>query len=162
MTVLNGLFSQIISKIDSPTKMFADLPGKRASDSPPSTILTDISTTTFRSDLVVITGLEVAFLETRVPFNSPEALAAARSRKPLKSNYLRLVTDLEAKGWSVSYFTLEIEPNATKTLSDAFLLSKQEAKQLLMNLSRIAVSCSYHIFNARLCSTWDVNKPVCF
>ena len=27
-SVLNGLFSQIISKIDSPTKMFADLPGK--------------------------------------------------------------------------------------------------------------------------------------
>ena len=34
-------------------------------------------------------------------------------------------------------------------------------KQVLMKLSRIAVSCSYHILNARLCSTWDVNKPVC-
>ena len=68
---------------------------------------------------------------------------------------------------TVSYFTLEIgslghfEPNVTTTLSDAFLLSKQEAKQVLMKLSRIAVSCSYHIFNARLRSTWDVNKPVC-
>ena len=53
------------------------------------------------------------------------------------------------------------EPNATRALSDAFLLSKQEANQVLMKLSRIAVSCSYHIFNARLCSTWDANKPVC-
>ena len=43
-------------------------------------------------------------------------------------------------------------PNAIRTLPDAFLLSKQEAKQVLMKLSRIAVSCSYDIFNARLCS----------
>ena len=126
------------------------------------------STTTSRPDLVLITGPEITFLELTVPFNSPEALAAARSRKSFKSNYLQLATDLEDSGWSVSYFTLEVgslgnfEPNATRTLADAFLLSKQEAKQILMKLSRIAVSCSYHIFNARLCSTWDVNKPVCF
>ena len=103
--------------------------------------------------------------------NSPLQFAWGSSctqvKKVPKSNYLQLATDLEDSGWSVSYFTLEIgslghfEPNATRTLSDAFLLSKQEAKQILMKLSRIAVSCSYHIFNARLSSTWDVNKPVC-
>ena len=146
--------------------MLADLPGKRASDSPPATIPADISTTTSRPDLVLITEPEVTFLELSVPFNSPEALAAARSKKSLKSNYLQLATDLEGSGWSVSYFTFEIgsfshfEPYATTTLSDAFLLSKQDAKQILMKLSRIAVSCSYHIFNPRLCSTWDVNKPL--
>ena len=101
--------------------MFADLPGKRASDSPLATIPADISTTTSRPDLVLITGPEVTFLELTVPFNSPEALAAARSRTSLKSNYLQLATNLEDSGWSVSYFTLEIgslghfEPNATRT-----------------------------------------------
>ena len=106
----------------------------------------DISTTSCRLDLVFITGSEITLLELTVPFNLPEALAAARSRKSLKSNYLQLATDLEDSGWSVSYFTLEIgslghfEPNATRTLSDAFFLSKQGAKQVLMNLSRIAVS----------------------
>ena len=142
-SVLNGLVSQILSKIDGSTKMFADLPGKQASDSPPATILADISTTTSRPDLVLITGPEVTFLELTVPFNSPEALAAAKSRKSLKSNYLQLAIDLDDSGWSLSYFTLEIgsldhsEPNTTRTLSDAFLLSKQEAKQVL--LLRIAV-----------------------
>ena len=82
-SVLNGLVSQILSKIDGSTKMFADLPGKRASDSPPATIPADISTTTSRPDLVLITGPEVTFLKLTVPFNSPEALAAARSRKSL-------------------------------------------------------------------------------
>ena len=142
--------------------------GGRGIDYPPATIPTDISTSTSRPDLVLISGPEVTFLELTVPFNSPEALAAARSRKSLKSNYLQLVTDLEDSGWSASYFTLEIvslghfEPNAIRTLSDVFHLSKQEAKQVLMNLSRITISCSYHIFNARLCSSWDVSKPIYF
>ena len=76
-----------------------------------------------------------------------EALAAARSRKSLKSNYLQLATDLEDSGWSVSYFTLEIgplghfEPNATRTLSDAFLLSKQEAKQV--RIDEAIQDCSF-------------------
>ena len=88
--------------------MFDDLPGKRANDSPLATITADISITSSRPDLVLITGPEVTFLELIVPFNSPEALAAARSRKSLKSNYLQVATDLEDSGWSVSYFTLEI------------------------------------------------------
>jgi len=79
-SVLNGL---VLPKIDGSTKMFADLPGKRASDSPPATIPADISTTTSRPDLVLIAGPEVTFLELTVPLNSPEALAAARSRKSL-------------------------------------------------------------------------------
>ena len=87
-------------------------------------------------------------LELTVPFKSPDALAAAKSRKSLKSNYLQLATDLEDSGWSVSHFTQEIGslghfgPNATRSLSDAFLPSKHEAKQVLMKLSRIAVYCS--------------------
>ena len=112
--------------LDESTKMSTDLPGKRASDSPLATIPADISTTTSRPYLVLITGRVITFLELTVPFNSPEALAAARSRKSLKSHYLQLATDLEDSRWSVSYFTLEIgslghfQPNATRTLSDAY------------------------------------------
>ena len=103
--------------------MFADLPGRRTSDSPPATIPVDMSTTSSRPDLVLINGLDVKFLELTVPFNSPEALAAARSRK---ARYLQLVTDLEDRGFSVSYFTLEIgalshfDSIAIRTLSDVF------------------------------------------
>ena len=110
-----------------------------------------MSTTSSRPDLVLINGLlDVKFLELTVPFNSTEVLAAARSRKALKSSYLQLVTDLEDRGFLVSSFTLEIralghfDPIAIRTLSDVFTLSKQEAKQVMMNL-RIAVSCSYYI-----------------
>ena len=101
--------------------------------------------------------------------NSPLQFASGSSWSQVKKVpqiklFLQLATNLEDSGWSVSYFMLEIgslghfESNATRTLSDGFLLSKQEAKKVLMKLSRIAVSCSYHIFNTRLCSTWDVTN----
>ena len=73
-SVLNGLISHVLSKIDDSTKIFADLPGKRASDSLPATIPTDISTTTSRPDQVLISKPEITLLELTVLFNSPEAL----------------------------------------------------------------------------------------
>ena len=72
------------------------------SDSPPATIPADISTTTSRPNLVLITEPEVTILELTIPFNLPGALAAARSRKSLGSNYLQHATDLEDSGWSVA------------------------------------------------------------
>ena len=168
-SVLKCLLSQTVSKIDDYTEIFADLPGKCASDSPPATIPADVSTTSSRPDVVVMsrTRSEITLLELTVPFNSLEALAAARSRKSLKSSYLQLKLDLENSGWSVSYSTLEIgslghyEPRAIKTLSDIFDLSKKEAKHTLCGLSRTAATCSYHIFNGRHCTSWDTNKPLC-
>ena len=116
---------------------------------------------------MLVSGPNITLFELTVPFNSLEALSAARSRKSLKSRYLQLVTDLEDKGWLVSYYTIEIgslghyDKSAIRTLLDAFPLSKNEAKQVLFSLSKIAVSCSYHIFNARLTTSWDTNKPLC-
>ena len=107
----------------------------------------------------------ITLFELTIPFNLPEALSAARSRKSLKSSYLQLIS--EDRGWSVSYFTLEIgslghfHQAAIRTLSDAFQFPKHEAKQVLKGLSKIVVSCSYHIFYARLSTSWDTNKHFC-
>ena len=84
-------------------------------------------------------------------YEASEALTAARSRKALKSKYFQLMTDLEDNGWSVSYSTIEIrspshfDPNTVKSLSNFFSLPKKEAKQILTDLLKIAISCSYHI-----------------
>ena len=101
----------------------------------------------------------ITLFELTGPFNSPEALSAARSRKSLKSSYLQLITDLEDR---VSYFTLEIgslgnfDQAAIRTLSDAFHFSKNEAKQVLKSWSKIVVSCTF--FNARLSTSWDTTN----
>ena len=84
-SVLNGLAYQILSKIDRSTKIFADLPGKRASDSPPATIPADISTTTSRPDLVLITGPEITLLELTVPFKLQPGQESPSSQESLSS-----------------------------------------------------------------------------
>lgn len=74
---------------------------------------------------------EVSLLELTVPYDSPEALTAARSRKALKSKYIQFMTDLEDNGWSVSYSTIEIgspnhfDPNTVKSISNFFSLPKK-------------------------------------
>ena len=128
----------------------------------PVTLLWPLFQLTYGPPPELILRPNITLFELTVPFNSPEALSAARSS--LKSSYLQLITDLEDRGWSVSYFTLEIgslghfDQAAIRTLSDAFHFSKNEAKQVLKSLSKIVVSCSYHIFNA---TSWDTNKPFC-
>ena len=72
-------------------------------ESPVATIPTNITTTTSRLDLVLISKPEIMFLELTVPSNSPEALAAARSRKANKASYLELMADLEESGDRISW-----------------------------------------------------------
>ena len=53
-----------------------------------------------RPDSVLILGPENKILELTVNFNCPElALGLARSSKSLKTEYLRLISDLEDNGW---------------------------------------------------------------
>ena len=97
--------------------------------------------------------------------NTYKPLKAARNRKSEKPLYLQLVSDLEDRGLSVSFLTLEIRSlghftsYAVKCLTNTFSLSKQHARTILSKLSKISIACSYHIFNARNSLSWDSNKP---
>ena len=128
-------------------------------------IPTNNSTTLASPDIVLIEDLSVNLLELTVPTNTNEALLAARKRKSEKPLYLQLVSDLEDRGLSVSFETLEIgymghfTPCAVKCLTSTFSMSKQLAKNILSKLSKIPIACSYHIFNSRNSLSWDANKP---
>ena len=74
-SVLNVLASSIWKLTPPSSKLFADIPLWRASDSPLSTLLTSISTTTSRPDLVLIE--DGIHLELTVPSINKEALHAA-------------------------------------------------------------------------------------
>ena len=96
LTVLNCLTCLVHQEVPPSSKLYVDLPGLRAGDSPPATIPTDISTTTARPDLVLISELNVTMLELTIPTNSRETIQAARTRKLNKSNYQQLISDLES------------------------------------------------------------------
>ena len=128
-------------------------------------IPTNNSTTLARPDIVLIEDLSVNLLELTVPTNTNEALLAARKRKSEKPLYLQLVSDVEDRGLSVSFGTLEIgslchyTPCAVNCLTSTFSMSKQLAKNILSKLSKISIACSYHIFNSRNSLSLDTNKP---
>ena len=86
--------------------------------------------------MVLIEDLSVNLSELTILTNTYEALQAARNRKLEKPLYLQLVIDLEDRGLSVSFLTLEIgslghfTPYAVKCLTSTFSLSKQHAYPL--------------------------------
>ena len=163
--ILNCLLSSVHQEISASVKLYGDIRLLRASDSSPATLPMNISTTRARPD-VVIDNSAVRLLELTVPTNTREALQAARIRKLNKPLYLQLISDLEERGLSVSFRTLEIgslghhKSFAVKCLADTFDLSKKLSRYILSKLSKVSIAYSFHIFNSRNSLSWDSNKPL--
>ncbi len=104
-------------------------------------------------------------IELTIPSNSLDAINKVKARKLSKPNYISLIGDLEAKGLSVSYKTLEIgslghyKTDTLSCISLSFQLSKAKARSLLQKAAKVTISCSYHIFNSRTATSWDTSKP---
>ena len=137
------------------------MPWSESFRNPPATIPTSITTTTARPDVVVIQNNRIILLELTVPTNTPEGLQEARRRKQLKPNYLALLNDLETLGFQSVLETIEVGTlghfnNQTIASLHALLpnLQRNSVRRILLDLSKTSVSCSAHIFNARLSTTW--------
>ncbi len=65
-SVLNQLVRSIEGLLEDGQRLFADLPGKLANTNPPATIPPNISSTTDRPDLVVVSDTEVSVLELTI------------------------------------------------------------------------------------------------
>ena len=160
-SILAHLMQLIKLHLPYGTTLYADLPGLRASENPPATIPTSITTTTARPDVVVIQNNHIILLELTVPTNTPEGLQEARRQKQLKPNYLALLNDLETLGFQSVLETIEVGTlghfnNQTIASLHALLpnLQRNSVRRILLDLSKTSVSCSAHIFNARLSTTW--------
>ena len=62
-------------------RLYADLPRLRVTDNPLSTIPAEILDTSARPDIVIVSTSEIILIELTVPYNSPDCLHNARSRK---------------------------------------------------------------------------------
>ena len=96
-SILLKLFSFMRSFLEEEDVLYADLPGKRVSENPTSTVPVSILATSARPDMVLIRSMEITLIELTVPYDSRENLNNARARKFQKSSYLELLGDLEAK-----------------------------------------------------------------
>ena len=143
---------------------FLDLPGKLASENPPSTIPNNLCYTTLKPDIVILTDSQLRVVELTVPMNSLPNILAAKERKQQKQSYNSLFSDILAAGKlsSITYSTLEIGSLGHYLPADAhhsmeLLFPEQHSKwhrNFLDHLSKIAINCSYHIFNCRRLPTW--------
>ena len=104
LKLLKGL-KRMLQPVD---KLYGDLTGYGANESPRATIPPELLCTTARPDIVIVTSEKVIMMDLTVPSNTSELLRQAHARKIAKENYQMLQMDLEDKGLKTSFTTVEV------------------------------------------------------
>ena len=161
-SVLQAIARSVKAVLNPTRRLYADLPGLRACSNPPATIPINLSTSSDRPDLVIVSGSDLTILELTIPANNMENIKNARDRKMTKHQQLMADLDSHPDTTSVEYTTLEIGSlghHSSTAVHDLRTtcpsLSKQEAHKILTLSAKVAVGCSYHIFRARHSTEWD-------
>jgi len=166
-SILLKLFSFMRSFLEEEDVLYADLPGKRASENPTSTFVpVSILATSARPDMILIRSMEITLIELPVPYDSRENLNNARARKSQKSSYQELLGCLEAKGYSASLVTCEISslghslPVCLKDIQELFPSVPHSSIHAMFDaVAKIAISTSFSIFMARKDLVWPSERP---
>ena len=148
--------------------LYTDLPGLRAQENPSSTIPLDLVVTTARPDMVYICNNTVVLIELTIPFNSPESLKHAQSRKQNKQLYQQLLSDLDSAGKQATLVTIEIGslghslPSCHKSLVRSLpnIFEKSMVRTLFDNAAKTAISASYVIYLAKKNNHWPTDKTL--
>ncbi|XP_065907873.1 uncharacterized protein [Dysidea avara] len=156
--VLLCLMSELQACLDN-VEIFADLDGKRASDSPPATIPPAVLVCSHRPDIVIYNAemKSVVLLELTCPFNSRADLSAARERKQEKPEYLQIIAELDRLGFVSHYHTVEIGclghylTETVTSMKRVSNLSFSKTKALLDRAAAVAITSSQRIFYAHPC-----------
>jgi len=124
------------------------------------TIPPHITSTLSRPDLVLVSANSIVLLELSVVTNTQQHFLAAKTRK--EDRYGSLLSDLQHAGYVVDLVTIEVGclghfmPETVSKLSTVCHLPKRSINQILQRAARVAISCSYRIFNSRTSMLWDV------
>ena len=146
-------------------QVYADLPGWRVTDNPPSTVPSWLTSTLLRPDLVIISNESERILELTVPQNSVEGLHKAKLRKSEK--YDHIIGDIQAShpNLRLKYHTLEMGTlgHYSRTTRDAVQVvshNNKLAQMILEKAAKTAITCTQNIFWARSNSTWDKDRAL--
>ena len=156
-SVLNH-FAITIKKIPMPNlEILADLPSLWLNG---GTIPSDILTTSFRPDLVILNRSQktIELLELTCSFEKNIEMAHLRKAK----KYNDLKKDLEGVGWRVHLIPFEVVSRGqiTKRNKDSLInvfkrnQIKVQNNQLFKDMSKISLLCSCAVFQAHCVPTW--------
>ena len=104
----------------------------------------------------------ITLLELSVVTNTKQHLLATNFRK--EDHYSSLLLDLAHTGLSVELVTIEVGflghflPSSVTNVCRVCHLSKHSTRCMFEQAARVAISCSYQIFNARSSELWDVSE----
>jgi len=152
-------------------EVYADLPGRRASNTPQATVPPSIFINPYCPDIVIHNKASnaVALLELTCPIDSLSHLQSARSRKLEKENYQLLLSELDRLGIVNYYDTIEMSVlghylpisltafrNCVNFIQSNFTLSKSQCKRIFDQAAAVLICSSRRIFMARSCREWCV------
>ena len=163
LAIVSGIKAALASQ-STHHQVYADLPGWRVTDNPPSTVPSWLTSTLLRPDLVIISNESVRILELTVPQNSVEGLHKAKLRKSEK--YDHIIGDIQAShpNLRLKYHTLEIGTlgHYSRTTRDAVQVVSHNklAQMILEKAAKTAITCTQNIFWARSNSTWDKDRAL--
>ena len=157
-SILFHMHNEIAKVLPSEMTLFTDIPGKTING---GTIPADIVTTGQRPDIVLINRKEkkIALLELTVSFEKNAESAHLRKA----SRYHDLTQDIKKRGWLAECLPFEIGSRGhitNKTKTDLFNILKRyqvklSKKKIVEDLCKIALLCSFSIFQAHCQPTWQ-------
>ena len=125
------------------------------------TIPADIVATNLRPDIVIVNRPEKSIEIMELTCSFEKNINSANLRKT--TNYLDLKTDIETSGWKTSLVPFEVGSRGQVTVRNkkAIIESckknqlKIKRNQIMKNMSKISLLCSFAILNARCQPSWQ-------
>ena len=169
--VLGNLITELSKVLADQCRIYADLPGLRASDSPQATIPPSLLITPYCPDIMIHNqrSNSVALLELTCPLDSVHHLESERDRKLGKEDYQLLLAELDRLGIASYYDTIEMSvlghylpislssfTNCVNFIQNEFTMTKSRSKRIFDSVAAISISSSRRIFMAKDCQEWCV------
>ncbi len=154
--IISFLVKFLKDNVTDEIKVYADIQGCTTTG---GTIPANIVATAEKPDIVCVNSASkyVSILELSVPFESN--ITKARQYKANK--YSNLVLDIENAGYKCNLICFEVGSRGLVTKNNkaqfkqiAKIANSKNAKNLWAQSSKIAISCSYVVFNARFEKEW--------
>ena len=125
------------------------------------TIPADIVATSLRPDIVLVNRKEKSIEILELTCSFEKNIDSANLRK--STNYLDLKTDIETAGWKTSLLPFEVGSRGQVTARNkkAIIESckrnqlKMQHIQIMKDMSKISLLCSFAIFQARCQPSWQ-------
>jgi hypothetical protein len=157
-SVLSHFTQELQKSKPSHIEIYADIPNKTLNG---ATIPPDVLVTTQRPDLVILdrAAKTIDILELTISFE--KNIEAANARK--SARYEDLCSDLRSAGWKTNLVPFEIGSRGQVTKRNKSAITKTtkavhpqtDHKKLMSDLSKIALLCSFSIFQAHCQPAWQ-------